>query len=126
MYSAGFRETNPSDRLIDRLQKSGNITMSSTTSSTTNLGTGVPISTTQCPSDSNKQTDVSLSDLFVFMIEVKEKNKQRLDKIDKYMSSFVHCEDAVEARATKIEKAYQHFTGHIKIKRPPFPSLLKN
>lgn len=100
MFAAGLRDTRPPDRLIDRLLESSNPKMSSNTPHNTTSGTDDPIPTT--PSVS--KPEVSLADLFGFMKEAKEENKQRFDQLDKCINSFGQRQDAVEVRATKIEK----------------------
>lgn len=96
MYSAGQRETNPPDRLIDRFLKSGNPKMSSNTTS----GSSDPIPTTP----SVNKSEISLTDLFGFMKKAKEENKQCFDHLEKCISGFGQRQDAVEARALQIEK----------------------
>lgn len=100
IFATGKRHTRPPDRLIDRLLESGNQKMSSNTQSHTTLGSVDPTPTTP----SANKPEISLADLFGFMKEAKEKNKQRFDQLDKCISGFSQRQDAVEARASKIEK----------------------
>lgn len=114
MYAAGRRQTHPPDRLIDRLLESGRPKMSPTTTSTTTSVTTLPTNTTpmlstpnlmtSSTSDSTNKSEVSLSDILGFMKLAKEESCLRFDQLEKCVTGFGPRQDAVEARATKIEK----------------------